>query len=136
MTTTPTNHKNPKFLMPADVPLLFLTSIIDKHPEHKNLLTSVLTDLRDALADYEESLAYLEEKSEMLRSTPIADPTIFTVFKESLEDELDANGCDHSYTHTIKILDDLKITDHKRILAKFQDMGGFCDCEVLYNVLS
>ena len=53
---------------------------------------------------------------------------------EYLEEQLDGSGCDHSSRHTQKWLDmNVPNDDHEKVLAELEDMGGYCDCEVLMN---
>lgn len=53
---------------------------------------------------------------------------------EYVEAQLDETGCDHSRRHTeqwlaLNVVEDL----HEAILTEMEDMGGYCDCEVLMN---
>lgn len=49
-------------------------------------------------------------------------------------EQLDLHGCDHSNRFTMKWLEDhIPALDRKKVLAEIQDMGGFCDCEVMMN---
>ncbi len=53
---------------------------------------------------------------------------------EYLEAQLDESGCDHSNRHTQKWLDrNIPENNRKNILTEIEDMGGYCDCEVLMN---
>lgn len=53
---------------------------------------------------------------------------------EYLEEQLDGSGCDHSRRHTQKWLDmNVPNDDHEKVLAELEDLGGYCDCEVLMN---
>lgn len=53
---------------------------------------------------------------------------------EYLEAQLDESGCDHSNRHTQKWLDrNIPENNRKNILTEIEDMGGYCDCEVLIN---
>ncbi len=53
---------------------------------------------------------------------------------EYLEEQLDECGCDHSNKHTQKWLDmNISESDRKAVLSEIEDMGGYCDCEVLMN---
>lgn len=51
-----------------------------------------------------------------------------------LETQLEETDCDHSNRHTRKWLE-MHIADADRdaVLAEIEDMGGYCDCEVLMN---
>ena len=53
---------------------------------------------------------------------------------EYLEEQLDEYGCDHSNKHTQKWLEmNIPEYDRKAVLSEIEDMGGYCDCEVLMN---
>ncbi len=47
---------------------------------------------------------------------------------------LEETGCDHTRRHTERWIA-MHIPEEQReeILAEIEDMGGFCDCEVLMN---
>lgn len=53
-----------------------------------------------------------------------------------LEIKIDSYGCDHTLIHTKEWLDE-NITKSKKsnITKAMQNQGGFCDCEVLINVI-
>ena len=53
---------------------------------------------------------------------------------EYVEACLEENGCDHTRRHTEQWIT-MHIPEEQReeILAEIDDMGGFCDCEVLMN---
>ena len=51
-----------------------------------------------------------------------------------LEEQLDACGCDHTLRSTEQWLKDNISTElHENVIAEINDMGGYCDCEVLLN---
>lgn len=53
---------------------------------------------------------------------------------EYVEEKLDESGCDHTRRHTEKWLEmNIPQSDYKAALAEIEDMGGYCDCEVLMN---
>ncbi len=53
---------------------------------------------------------------------------------EHLEEQLDAHGCDHSSKHTQKWLDmNISESDRNAVMSEIENMGGYCDCEVLMN---
>ena len=43
-------------------------------------------------------------------------------------------NCKHDLSNTTKILKSLPNIDVEESLSLLQDLGGFCDCEVLINV--
>ena len=51
-----------------------------------------------------------------------------------LEDQLDTCGCDHTLRSTEKWLkDNISAELHEKVIEEINDMGGYCDCEVLLN---
>ena len=42
--------------------------------------------------------------------------------------------CDHTLRHTLRFLEHLQVSS-ERVVAWFQDAGGYCDCEVLANAV-
>ena len=49
-------------------------------------------------------------------------------------EKLDETECDHSRRYTQEWLDaNIPEDEHNKVLAEIEDMGGFCDCEVLMN---
>ncbi|MED4455680.1 DUF2695 domain-containing protein [Metabacillus fastidiosus] len=53
-----------------------------------------------------------------------------------LEEKIDTYGCDHSLTHTKEWLDgNIPKSKKSKVTKAMQNQGGFCDCEVLMNVI-
>jgi tetratricopeptide (TPR) repeat protein len=53
-----------------------------------------------------------------------------------LESKIESYGCDHTLTYTQDWLDDnISKSKQSRIIKSMQNQGGFCDCEVLMNVI-
>ena len=53
---------------------------------------------------------------------------------EYVEEKLDEHGCDHTRQHTLKwIEDNIPADQREAVAAEIEDMGGYCDCEVLMN---
>ena len=51
-----------------------------------------------------------------------------------LEDQLDTLGCDHTLCSTEKWLkDNISAELYEKVIEEINDMGGYCDCEVLLN---
>ena len=46
-----------------------------------------------------------------------------------------SHGCDTSLRFTRRWLDNSSFTNPQRLLRWFESSGGYCDCEVLMNVL-
>ena len=48
--------------------------------------------------------------------------------------QVDEQGCDHTRRFTDEWLkENIASGRHEKIYAEIEDMGGYCDCEVLYN---
>jgi len=56
-------------------------------------------------------------------------------FDLNLRHLIKLHGCDGTLTHTLKVLKKLKVKDIDDVIALFEYRGGFCDCEVLMNVI-
>ena len=55
---------------------------------------------------------------------------LFGYVEEALEDM----GCDHTRTHTEAwIKENISEDQQEDVLAEIEDMGGYCECEVLMN---
>lgn len=53
---------------------------------------------------------------------------------EYAESQLEESDCDHSRRHTKQWLAaHIPQEQHEAVLAELEDMGGYCDCEVLMN---
>jgi len=53
-----------------------------------------------------------------------------------LDDKLDEHGCNHTLSFTKKWIDDnIPKSKKTRIVKALREKGGFCDCEVLANVV-
>lgn len=53
---------------------------------------------------------------------------------EYVESKLQNTGCDHSRRHTQQWLSmNIPQEQHEAVLAEMEEMGGYCDCEVLMN---
>ena len=49
-------------------------------------------------------------------------------------EKLDETECDHSCRYTQEWLDmNIPENEHEKVLLEIEDMGGYCDCEVLMN---
>ena len=53
-----------------------------------------------------------------------------------LDIQLSKTPCDHSLTFTGGWLREQDIEDPERILTAIRDHGGYCDCEVVWNVVN
>ncbi len=53
---------------------------------------------------------------------------------EYVEEMLEESGCDHTRKHTLKWLEENIPADQREaVAAEIEEMGGYCDCEVLMN---
>ena len=53
---------------------------------------------------------------------------------EYLDIRLQDRGCDHTHRFTLEWLEKHFASNQREdILAEIEDMGGYCDCEVLLN---
>ncbi len=53
---------------------------------------------------------------------------------EYVEIRLQDEGCNHTHRFTQAWLDEnIDFMKHDAILSELEDMGGYCDCEVLLN---
>ena len=53
---------------------------------------------------------------------------------EYVESKLEDTGCDHSRRYTQHRLSmNIPQEQHEAVLAEIEEMGGYCDCEVLMN---
>jgi len=51
-----------------------------------------------------------------------------------VEERVEQQGCDHTRRFTDEWLrENISPDRHGKVYSELEDMGGFCDCEVLYN---
>ena len=75
---------------------------------------------------------YLEQERQRERSRILLTDTELEALLDHLDERLESEGCDHTHRRTRRWL-----TDHgkgDRVLSGFEDLGGYCDCEILSNV--
>ncbi len=73
-----------------------------------------------------------KERQEFLKTLPVAPEIIIELF-DHLDKELEANGCEHDYSITKAFLASKKYNGDQ-IFEWFRENGGYCDCEILYNI--
>lgn len=73
-----------------------------------------------------------KETKEAIASMPISFQDLKGLF-DYLDIQLDKSGCDHTPKNTVTFLDSKQLSTEK-ILNWLQEQGGFCDCEILWNV--
>jgi tetratricopeptide (TPR) repeat protein len=121
-----------------------------KHAESLRLLSAAeetLLDYRHARLALERALSLLDapdrralKKLALLREQERAwkalglSPEQLVALGQALDSELASKGCDHTPVRTRAWLNEA--TAHAEdILKAFQDRGGYCDCEILANVI-
>lgn len=77
----------------------------------------------------------LQEKAqiEFEKSLPVS-REIFRSLFDFLDEELEKNGCDDRLKLTQQFLETNHIENIEQVENWLKENGGFCDCEVLYNV--
>ncbi len=73
-----------------------------------------------------------KEYEDFLKSLPI-DKTIIIELFDFLDLELGERECNHDYQITQEFLKQ-KGVNNESLFDWFQENGGYCDCEILYNV--
>ncbi|HEX7869188.1 MAG TPA: DUF2695 domain-containing protein [Chryseobacterium sp.] len=77
----------------------------------------------------------LQEKAqiEFEKSLPISRENFQSLF-DFLDEKLEKNGCDDGLKLTKQFLETNQIQNVDEVENWLKENGGFCDCEVLYNV--
>lgn len=77
----------------------------------------------------------LQEKAqiEFEKSLPVSREVFQNLF-DFLDEELEKKGCDDHFTLTKQFLKTNQIQNEDEVVNWLKKNGGFCDCEVLYNV--
>lgn len=77
----------------------------------------------------------LQEKAqiEFEESLPVSREIFHSLF-DFLDEELEKNGCDDRLKLTQQFLETNHIENIEQVENWLKENGGFCDCEVLYNV--
>jgi hypothetical protein len=73
-----------------------------------------------------------KEKEDFILSLPMQVSNFLELFDE-LNDKLEDNLCNHTLKHTEHFLNKQKLPSHN-IIPWLNAHGGYCDCEVLFNV--
>ncbi len=63
-------------------------------------------------------------------------PDQLNLLGTTLESELSVKPCDHSHSRTLAWLKEVGVKNQAAIVKELQNHGGFCDCEVLSNVVN
>jgi hypothetical protein len=80
-----------------------------------------------------KKLALLREREEWWRGLGLT-PTQLAELGDELDQRLASVPCDHTLSHTQAWLAQSGLAGIDRIIQAIQDRGGYCDCEVLFNV--
>ncbi len=79
-------------------------------------------------------LALLKEYESKWAQVSLA-PEQLATLGHHLEGSLAESPCDHTLHHTEKWLQTQNMGTEKRVLEAIRNQGGYCDCEVLANVV-
>lgn len=72
-----------------------------------------------------------QERQTLISSIPMTHEDLRALF--DFLDREDAPQCDHSLRETVQFLQQRDL-DVDRIVRWLREYGGYCDCEVIYNV--
>jgi glutamate/tyrosine decarboxylase-like PLP-dependent enzyme len=75
----------------------------------------------------------LEQQKKFEESLPISREQFAQLF-DRLDEYLEKQGCNHTNILTVNILDDMRVTNKEEVIEWLREHGGYCDCEVLWNV--
>jgi hypothetical protein len=56
------------------------------------------------------------------------------LFAERDEGDRRASRCQHDHRYATKIMTEMGGIDIEKSVAYFQEHGGYCDCEICFNV--
>lgn len=73
-----------------------------------------------------------KEYENFLNGLPIDKEILMDLF-DFLDTEIENQGCNHDYSLTETFLKERNI-DSNLIFEWFEENGGYCDCEILFNV--
>lgn len=75
-------------------------------------------------------MEYLKQQKKQHLLTANQADSLFEYIDIRLQDQ----GCDHTHRFTLAWLEqNIPVELRNAILSEIEDMGGFCDCEVLLN---
>lgn len=75
----------------------------------------------------------LEQQRKFEESLPMRREQ-FTQLFDSLNGYLEEKGCNHTNVKTVNILEKMEVKNIKEVIEWLSVYGGYCDCEVLWNV--
>jgi len=73
-----------------------------------------------------------KEYDSFIESLPMDKSLMLELF-DYLDSELGNEECNHDYTLTKRFLQ-LNDVKNEKIFEWFQENGGYCDCEILFNI--
>jgi len=73
-----------------------------------------------------------QEKEAFINNLPVSKKVLKKMFNY-LNTVLELEGCSHDYTHVSKFIKERQLPKAE-LVSWFQKNGGYCDCEILYNV--
>ena len=73
-----------------------------------------------------------KEQKKFLNSLPLDKSQILELF-DFLDVELGERGCNHNYQLTSEFLKSKGLFE-EGIFEWFREQGGYCDCEILFNI--
>ena len=73
-----------------------------------------------------------QRKREFENSLPMKKELFLELF-DYLDEKSETTECQHDFSLTRQFLSDKEV-DSEKVLAFLQANGGYCDCEVLFNV--
>ena len=74
-----------------------------------------------------------KEKDSFLNSLPLPEELLASLL-DFLDVEVGTTGCQHNYVLTSKFIKSRNLELNDTTIKWFQEHGGFCDCEIFYNI--
>ncbi|MTG98829.1 DUF2695 domain-containing protein [Myroides sp. BIT-d1] len=75
-----------------------------------------------------------EEQQRLFEESLPMERAFFTQLFDALDEQLEICGCDHTSSKTVEILNRIDIKNIEGVVVWLREHGGYCDCEVLWNV--
>ena len=66
-------------------------------------------------------------------SLPMARELFLDLF-DYLNEQSESTGCNHDFSLTEQFLHDKQVNNVEEVLEFLRENGGYCDCEVIFNV--
>ena len=74
-----------------------------------------------------------KEEEKFFKNLPVDKSIILELF-DFLDIELEERGCNHNYQLTNEFLKSKRI-ENENIFDWFREQSGYCDCEILFNIV-